>query len=83
MAGKPVEMTFEFDSVRNFSSIVLHTNNMFSKDVAVSSPNAFFIIALDQVFECFVLDGAQTTDRQQNNDAQRLLRCGNNGEKDD
>lgn len=37
MAGKPVEMTFEFDSVRNFSSIILHTNNMFSKDVAVSS----------------------------------------------
>lgn len=36
MAGKPVEMTFEFDSVRNFSSIILHTNNMFSKDVAVS-----------------------------------------------
>lgn len=36
MAGKPVEMTFEFDTVRNFSSIILHTNNMFSKDVAVS-----------------------------------------------
>uniref|UniRef100_A0A8W7PB79 Protein kinase domain-containing protein n=2 Tax=gambiae species complex TaxID=44542 RepID=A0A8W7PB79_ANOCL len=34
-AGKPVEMVFEFDSVRNFSSIVLHTNNMFSKDVQV------------------------------------------------
>uniref|UniRef100_A0A182NBA2 Discoidin domain-containing protein n=1 Tax=Anopheles dirus TaxID=7168 RepID=A0A182NBA2_9DIPT len=32
-AGKPVEMVFEFDSVRNFSSMVLHTNNMFSKDV--------------------------------------------------
>lgn len=35
MAGKPVEMVFEFDSVRNFSSIILHTNNMFSKDVQV------------------------------------------------
>ena len=34
--GKPVEMTFEFDSVRNFSAIVLHTNNMFTKDVQVS-----------------------------------------------
>ncbi|EAA10125.4 AGAP008742-PA, partial [Anopheles gambiae str. PEST] len=34
-AGKPVEMVFEFDSVRNFSSMVLHTNNMFSKDVQV------------------------------------------------
>lgn len=36
MAGKPVEMTFEFDQVRNFSAVVLHTNNMFSKDVQVS-----------------------------------------------
>ena len=34
--GKPVEMTFEFDSVRNFSAIVLHTNNMFTKDVQAS-----------------------------------------------
>lgn len=33
--GKPVEMVFEFDSIRNFSSIILHTNNMFSKDVQV------------------------------------------------
>lgn len=36
MAGKPVEMTFEFDQVRNFSAVMLHTNNMFSKDVQVS-----------------------------------------------
>ncbi|XP_055636349.1 discoidin domain-containing receptor 2 isoform X1 [Toxorhynchites rutilus septentrionalis] len=34
-AGKPVEMVFEFDTVRNFSAMVLHTNNMFSKDVQV------------------------------------------------
>lgn len=34
-AGKPVEMIFEFDSVRNFSAMVLHTNNMYSKDVQV------------------------------------------------
>lgn len=37
-AGKPVEMVFEFDTVRNFSAMVLHTNNMFSKDVQVSFP---------------------------------------------
>lgn len=46
MAGKPVEMIFEFDTVRNFTSIVLHTNNMFTKDVAVSGPtslNAFCV----------------------------------------
>lgn len=46
MAGKPVEMTFEFDSVRNFSSIILHTNNMFSKDVAVSIKNYCFSLYL-------------------------------------
>ncbi|KXJ80071.1 hypothetical protein RP20_CCG026715 [Aedes albopictus] len=34
-AGKPVEMVFEFDTVRNFSAMVLHTNNMYSKDVQV------------------------------------------------
>jgi hypothetical protein len=50
MAGKPVEMTFEFDSVRNFSAIVLHTNNMFSKDVQVSKID--FILFL-QKFEIF------------------------------
>lgn len=35
MAGKPVEIVFEFDSIRNFSAIILHTNNMFTKDVQV------------------------------------------------
>ena len=34
--GKPVELTFQFDSVRNFSAMVLHTNNMFTKGVQVS-----------------------------------------------
>lgn len=34
--GKPVELTFQFDTVRNFSAMVLHTNNMFSKGVQVS-----------------------------------------------
>lgn len=33
---RPVEMVFEFDSKRNFSSIIIHTNNMFSRDVQVS-----------------------------------------------
>uniref|UniRef100_A0A6P4ES99 Discoidin domain-containing receptor 2-like n=1 Tax=Drosophila rhopaloa TaxID=1041015 RepID=A0A6P4ES99_DRORH len=35
LLGKPVEIVFEFDTVRNFSAIVLHTNNMFTKDVQV------------------------------------------------
>ncbi|XP_055850149.1 discoidin domain-containing receptor 2-like isoform X2 [Episyrphus balteatus] len=35
LLDKHVEIVFEFDSVRNFSAIVLHTNNMFSKDVQV------------------------------------------------
>lgn len=37
LLGKPVEIVFEFDTVRNFSAIVLHTNNMFTKDVQVSA----------------------------------------------
>jgi hypothetical protein len=36
MAGHPVEIVFEFDRVRNFSAMYLHTNNLFSKDVQVS-----------------------------------------------
>ncbi|XP_036678481.3 uncharacterized protein smal isoform X1 [Drosophila suzukii] len=35
LLGNPVEIVFEFDTVRNFSAIVLHTNNMFTKDVQV------------------------------------------------
>ncbi|XP_073823339.1 smoke alarm isoform X1 [Musca autumnalis] len=35
LMGKPVEIIFEFDTVRNFSAIILHTNNMFTKDVQV------------------------------------------------
>ncbi|XP_069671795.1 discoidin domain-containing receptor 2 isoform X3 [Periplaneta americana] len=37
MAGHPVEVVFEFDRVRNFSALYLHTNNLFSKDVQVFS----------------------------------------------
>lgn len=36
LAGRPVEITFEFETVRNFSAVIIHTNNMFSKDVQVS-----------------------------------------------
>ncbi|XP_044316188.1 discoidin domain-containing receptor 2 [Drosophila rhopaloa] len=35
LLGRPVEITFEFETVRNFSAVVIHTNNMFSKDVQV------------------------------------------------
>uniref|UniRef100_A0A1A9W2L0 Discoidin domain-containing protein n=1 Tax=Glossina brevipalpis TaxID=37001 RepID=A0A1A9W2L0_9MUSC len=35
LMGMPVEIVFEFDTVRNFSAIILHTNNMFTKDVQV------------------------------------------------
>ena len=31
----PVEIIFNFDTVRNFSAIVIHTNNIISKDVRV------------------------------------------------
>lgn len=46
MAGKPVEMTFEFDQVRNFSAVILHTNNMFSKDVQVGAVTLYNFIPL-------------------------------------
>ena len=35
MGGRPVEIVFEFDRVRNFSAMYIHTNNLFSKDVQV------------------------------------------------
>ncbi|KAG8230055.1 hypothetical protein J437_LFUL000891 [Ladona fulva] len=35
--GRPVELIFEFDRVRNFSSMYLHTNNLHTKDVQVFS----------------------------------------------
>lgn len=56
LAGKPVEMTFEFETVRNFSAIVLHTNNMYSKDVAVSEASIiYFIVQLFSFFFFFWL----------------------------
>ncbi|XP_046391310.1 discoidin domain-containing receptor 2-like isoform X3 [Ischnura elegans] len=35
--GRPVELIFEFDRVRNFSSMYLHTNNLHTKEVQVFS----------------------------------------------
>uniref|UniRef100_A0ABD2WJD2 Discoidin domain-containing receptor 2 n=1 Tax=Trichogramma kaykai TaxID=54128 RepID=A0ABD2WJD2_9HYME len=35
--GRPVEIIFEFDYVRNFTAMHLHTNNFFTKDVQVFS----------------------------------------------
>ena len=32
---KPVELDFKFDAVRNFSSVQIYANNMYSKDVRV------------------------------------------------
>ncbi|RZF47106.1 hypothetical protein LSTR_LSTR005184 [Laodelphax striatellus] len=37
LAGQPVDIVFEFDRVRNFSAISLHTNNLSSKEVQVFS----------------------------------------------
>ncbi|KAK3856825.1 hypothetical protein Pcinc_036880 [Petrolisthes cinctipes] len=34
---RPIEITFEFDAVRNFSSVHLYTNNFFTKDTQVFS----------------------------------------------
>uniref|UniRef100_A0A8D8YYZ7 Discoidin domain-containing receptor 2 n=1 Tax=Cacopsylla melanoneura TaxID=428564 RepID=A0A8D8YYZ7_9HEMI len=35
--GKPVEMVFEFDRVRNFTAMHLHINNYYTKDIQVFS----------------------------------------------
>nr|CAI5864945.1 unnamed protein product [Callosobruchus analis] len=35
--GLPLEITFEFDKVRNFSAAYLHTNNLFTSEVQVFS----------------------------------------------
>lgn len=35
--GEPVDITFEFNGVREFSSVHLHTNNMFTRGVQVST----------------------------------------------
>ncbi|KAK5643044.1 hypothetical protein RI129_009211 [Pyrocoelia pectoralis] len=44
-AGHPLEMLFEFDKVRNFSAVHLHTNNLFTRDVQVfSHAKAYFSI---------------------------------------
>ncbi|XP_044732901.1 discoidin domain-containing receptor 2 isoform X2 [Chrysoperla carnea] len=37
MIGRPVEIVLEFDRVRNFSAVILHANNFFSRDVQVFS----------------------------------------------
>ena len=39
---KPLEISFQFDSVRNFSAISLHCNNFFSKDVRVFRTATFY-----------------------------------------
>lgn len=60
LAGHPVEMVFEFDSKRNFSSIIIHTNNMFSRDVQVSvylgicisSRNVLFVFLIEKRCSC-------------------------------
>nr|XP_018915539.1 PREDICTED: discoidin domain-containing receptor 2-like [Bemisia tabaci] len=36
-AGRPLEMVFEFDRMRNFSAMYLHSNNLYSKNVQVFS----------------------------------------------
>ncbi|XP_065345024.1 discoidin domain-containing receptor tyrosine kinase B isoform X3 [Cloeon dipterum] len=43
--ARPVEIVFEFDAVRNFSAVILHANNLYTKDVQVfSQARVFFSI---------------------------------------
>jgi discoidin domain receptor family member 2 len=58
VVGKPVELTFQFDSVRNFSAMVLHTNNMFSKGVQVSCRQSFIPLAASRFGEKLISEVA-------------------------
>ena len=37
--GQPIEIIFEFDAVRDFTSLSLFVNNQFTKDVKVQNLN--------------------------------------------
>lgn len=49
-SGQSVEILFEFDVVRNFSAVHLHTNNLFSMDVQVFSHAKVFFGVDNNVF---------------------------------
>lgn len=36
LLGHPVELSFDFDGVRNFSAVVIHSSHMPSREVQVS-----------------------------------------------
>ena len=50
----PVEIIFNFDQVRNFSSIAIHSNNDFSKDVRVFR-TAKVYFRFDSILSLFLL----------------------------
>ncbi|XP_043286317.1 discoidin domain-containing receptor 2 isoform X2 [Venturia canescens] len=50
MIGHPVEIIFEFDYLRNFTAMHLHTNNYFSKDVQVFSHAKVYLSPGDNQF---------------------------------
>ncbi|XP_044758966.1 discoidin domain-containing receptor 2-like isoform X2 [Coccinella septempunctata] len=50
-SGQSVEILFEFDVVRNFSAVHLHTNNLFSMDVQVFSHAKVFFSVENNVFD--------------------------------
>jgi len=51
VGGPPVEILFTFDSVRNFSSVVFHCNNLFSKDVRVFRQVTLYFSVTGSVFQ--------------------------------
>ena len=44
--GRPVEIKFEFDAVREFSAVHIYANNQFTKDVMVSVIYLLLIVIL-------------------------------------
>lgn len=47
LEGRPLEIVFEFDNVRNFSAMHLHVNNQFSKGVQVFSHAKVYLSVFD------------------------------------
>lgn len=74
--GKPVELTFQFDTVRNFSAMVLHTNNMFSKGVQVSvTASRYYTSTVESVRHNYLEASHRALQRQKVRDINNVNRA--------
>jgi discoidin domain receptor family protein 2 len=49
--NKPVEVIFKFEQIRNFTSVILHANNHFSKDVRVFRKAVLYFSVAGKFFQ--------------------------------